>query len=244
MIGQRTYTNINCEWDGATYKMVSADWHETAGTVAACKGGDVAKEQMREQTKLQKEAFSLMKAQQQKVEAGVGKYLSGNQGFDPQQLAIMRAQFLNQMGKNYNSAGSNVRTALARRGSLNSSAPVGGDAVRGLSALEGSLASDTSSGLANIDLSNLSQALTNKFNAASLINGQAAQLTSPISSFGSGAASALEQYVKASNQGFTSAFANAFGGALGKGFGQGIVGGVGQIMPGSSGQSFQNQGGS
>jgi hypothetical protein len=232
MIGQRTYTNINCEWDGATYKMVSADWHETAGTVAACKGEGAAREQMKEQTKLQKEAFSLMKAQMAKVEGGVGKYLSGKEGFDPQQLAIMRAQFLNQMGKNYNSAGSNIRTALARRGSLDSSAPVGGDAVRGLSALEGSLASDTSSGLANIDLQNLSQALTNKFNAANLMNGQAATLTSPISSFGSGASNALNQYVQASNSGFGAAFMRTLGGGLGGGIAKGAIGAIGSVLPG------------
>lgn len=199
--------------------------------VSGGKGDGTAKDQLALQNKLQQQAFDLMQKRQSDVQGAVGKYMTGSEGFDPAQLATMRAQFLNQMGKNYQGAGANIRTALARRGSLDSSQPVGGDYTRGLASLEGGLASDTSSGLANIDLQNLQQALTNKFNASSLINGQAAQMTSPISTFGSGANNALAQYVTAANQGFGNAFTSAFGGALGKGLGSGLsagaVGGLG-----------------
>lgn len=206
-----------------------------AHPVSGGKGSGEAKKQLDLQNQLTQKAFDLMQARQNEVESGVGKYLSGNIGFDPQQLAEMRAQFLNQNALNYNQGAKNVMTALARRGSVSSDQPVGGDYTRGIASLEGAAASDRASGLANIDLANLQQALTNKFNAASLINGQAAQLTSPISSFNSGASNALNQYVYAANQGFGNAFMKSFGGALGAGIGAGVTGGIGGMMPGGSG---------
>lgn len=180
-------------------------------------GTGTSKDQLAQQNALQKQAFDLMQQRQNQVGGAVSKYMSGNVGFDPQQLALLKSQFLNNTAGQYQNAGANVRTALLRSGSSDGRAPVGGDYVRGISGLEGGLASTTASGMHNIDLQNLSQMLTNKFNAASLINGQAAQLTSPISSFGQGASSALDNYVKASNSGFGSAFSTAFGSALGKG---------------------------
>jgi hypothetical protein len=154
----------------------------------------------------------------------------------------MRAQFLNQNALNYNQAGKNIMLALKRRGSAPADAPVGGDYVRGLASLEGAAASDRSSGLANIDLSNLQQALINKFNAASLINGQAAQLTSPVSTFGSGANNALNQYVYAANQGFGNAFTSALGKGLGEGLGKIGTGAFGGVLK-SLGVPGQQQGG-
>lgn len=184
-------------------------------TVSGGKGDGTAQQQLDEQNKLQQQAFTAMQAQQKQVNDAVSPYLSGNIGFDPSQLASLRSQFLNQESQNYNQAGKNVRTALMQRGSLNSTQPVGGDYTRGIASLQGGLASDTAAGLTNINLQNLQQALTNKFNAASLVNGQSAQLTSPIASFGSGASNALDQYVFAANQGFGNSFTKAFGGALG-----------------------------
>src|SRR5207248_958676 len=110
-------------------------------------------------------------------------------------LAMLRTQFLNSTAQQYGQAGRNVRTALMRSGSLDSSVPAGGDAVRGIAGLEGAMANTTSQGLTGINLQNLQQALANRFNAASIVNRQAAQLTSPISTFGSGSSNALNQYV-------------------------------------------------
>jgi hypothetical protein len=219
----------------ATYDMATGillDWEgfEYEGPIAECKGEGTSKDQLNQQNALQKQAFDLMKGAQDKVSGSVGQYLTGNVGFDPEQLALLKSQFLNNIAKNYKTAGSNVRTALLRTGSA--SGPVGGDYTRGIAGLEGGLASDTSSGMANIDLQNLSQALTNKFNAASLINGQAAQMTSPIATFGSGASNALNQYVQASNSGFGATFMRGLGSGLGQGIGSGISGGLGGVLSG------------
>ena len=196
------------------------------GGVSGGKGEGHAQKQLDLQNQLQQKAFDLMQQRQEQVNSSVGKYLSGDVGFDPAQLATMKSQFLNQVAGNYNQGAKNVMTALARRGSISSSQPVGGDYARGIASLEGAQASDTASGLANIDLSNLQQAITNKFNAASLINGQSAQLTSPIATFGSGASNALNQYVQAANSGFGATFMRGLGGAIGQGLGTMATGGL------------------
>lgn len=204
---------------------------EKWGGVGGGKGTGNAQKQLDLQNKLTQQAFDLMQQRQNQVNSSVSKYMSGSgEGFDPAQLALMRSQFLNQNAQAYNQGAKNIRTALLRSGSSDGSNPMGGDAIRGLSGLQGAMASNLSGGLANIDLSNLQQALYNKFNAASLVNGQAAQLTSPISSFNSGASNALNAYIQAANQGFGNAFTTAFGGALGKGLGTGITGGIGNTM--------------
>jgi hypothetical protein len=204
-------------------------------------GSGTSKDQLKEQNALQKEAFTNMQGIQQSVRDALGKYMSGNVGFDPAQLAAMKSQFLNTTANQYQNAGSNLRTALLRTGSASSSMPAGGDFVRGVAGLEGGLASTTSSGLANIDLQDLSQALTNKFNAASVINGQAAQLASPISTFGAGASNALSNYVQSQQSTFGNMLARGFGSALGSGLGAGVSGGIGGVLsglPGAFGKGF------
>jgi hypothetical protein len=193
----------------------------------------VAQRQQKAELQMQKQSFDMLQQRQNQVGGAVGKYLSGNVGFDPQQLALMKSQFLNQNAAQYNQAGRATRTALLRSGSADSMTPAGGDYVRGISGLEGGMANNASSGIANINLQNLQQALNNKFNAASLINGQAAQLTSPISSFGQDASSALNSYITAANSGFGATlgrgFANGLGSAVGSGIGAFATGGFGSL---------------
>lgn len=194
---------------------------ENVLTVSGGKGADVAQQQLKEQNAMQQQAFNLMQQRQNQVSGAVSKYLSGDVGFDPQQLALMKSQFLNQNAAQYQQAGQNVRTALLRSGSANSSMPAGGDYVRGIAGLQGGMANNATSGIANINLQNLTQMLTNQFNAANLINGQAAQLTNPISSFGQGASSALSTYGQLANTGFGATLESSFGKALGNTLGGG-----------------------
>ena len=205
------------------------DWPEG---ISGGKGSDTAKQQLNLQNQLTKQQLDLENKRLDMVSSSVGKYLTGSEGFDPTQLAAMRSQFLNQITQSYNQAGKNVMTALARRGSISSTQPVGGDYARGIASLEGASASDRASGLANIDLSNLQQALTNRFNAASLMNGQAATLAGNVGTFNSGANSALNSYITAANSGFGAAFTQALGGTLGKGIGTIATGGVGGALSG------------
>ena len=189
----------------------------------------VAQRQQKQELAMQQQSFDMMQQRQNQVGSAVGKYLSGNIGYDPQQLALMKSQFLNQNAAQYQQAGAATRTALLRSGSANGTGPVGGDYVRGIAGLQGGMANNASSGIANINLQNLQQALNNKFNAASLINGQAAQLTTPISSFGQDASSALNSYNTAANSSFGATLGKSFAGTIGQGAGFAALGALGGL---------------
>lgn len=215
-------------WDGTRYVLDYADWQRWDSTLALCKGEDVAKKQMEEQTKLQKEAFAYQKGILDKIQAAFGKYITGaGEGFDPAQLSLMTSKFLDENAQTFNDAGTNVRSALAARGSYGGDMPVGGDFSRMMGTLEAAKATSQSSGVRDIRLADLVQAITNRFNAGSLMSGNAATLNSPIASFGSGASDALTNYIKAANSGFGAMFMQSLGKALGGGLGNIAIGGIG-----------------
>lgn len=104
---------------------------------------------------------------------------------------------------------------------------MGGDYTRGMSGLFGSEAQSLAGGMNSIRMQNALQALNNKFQASNVLSGNAAALSSPISTFGSGASNALNQYMQAANSGFGASFMRGFGGALGAGLGGLATGGIG-----------------
>lgn len=195
-------------------------------------GTGTSKDQLVLQNKQQQDALDQQKAIRDQVMGGVGKYLNGTVGFDPQQLAIMQSQFLNQNTANFNQAGSAVKSALASRGAGGGDLPVGGDYTRGIATLEGAKANSQSQGILGTNLANLQQALSNQFNAASVANGQSAQIGQNIGTFGSGANNALNQYVSASQNGFLQQFTKGIGSSLGQGLGAIATGGVGTALGG------------
>ena len=197
-------------------------------------GTGTSKDQLAEQNKLQQQALDQQKAIRDQIMGSIGKYLSGNVGFDPQQLAIMQSQFLNQNTNNFNQAGSAVRSALASRGAGGGDIPVGGDYVRGIASLEGAKANSQSQGILGTNLANLQQALNNQFNAASVASGQSAQIGQNIGVFGQGANNALNQYVQASQSGFMNQFGKGLGSALGAGIGDIATAGIGSSLGGLS----------
>lgn len=207
----------------ATGEVLRESFFEYSGPVALCKdhGQDVANQQRQQELNMQTQAFNKQMAQLDKLNSDFGKYTQGaGQGYDPAQLAAMRSQALDQNALAYNGAGAGVRSALAARGSAGGDAPVGGDYTRGIASLEGAAASDRASTLTNIDLSNLQQALTNKFNAGSILSGNAATLNGTQGVAGQGASSALGQYVAAKS---IPGFGEQFSGALAKGLGSGVA---------------------
>jgi hypothetical protein len=188
--------------------------------------GDAAR-QRKDELNMQKQAFQTqmdMLAQQRQA---FSKYQQGNVGFDPMQLALMRSQALSGNAGAFNSAGQQVRSALAARGSGAGNLPVGGDYTRGIAGLMGAKAQDISGQLANINLQNAQQALANKFNAGNLLSGGMASTVGTQGVAGQGASSALNTQLQAANSGFLHTFTNAFGQALGSGLGGGITGGLG-----------------
>src|SRR5262249_20215637 len=154
------------------------------------------KDQLKLQNQLVQQQLDQQNAIRSQIMGSVGKYLSGpGEGFDPQQLAIMQSQFLDQNAAAGRQAGQNVIGQLAARGAAGGNLPVGGDFTRSLEGLQGAIATSQSQGILGTNLANLQQALTNRFNAASVASGQGAQLGNNIGVFNSGANNALNQYM-------------------------------------------------
>lgn len=179
------------------------------------KGADTAKAQLDAQNKAQADAAAQQKAIRDQVMQSVSKYMTGpGEGFDPEQLALMTSQFLNQNTANFNSATEEVLAGLRSRGGGGGDMPAGGELGRSLSALDAARATSQSQGVLGINIQNLQQALTNRFNAASVASGQSAQLGQDIGIYGQGANNSLDQYIKAKNApGFLSSFGTALGSA-------------------------------
>lgn len=194
-------------------------------------GTGTSKSQLDLNNKNTADALAQQKAIRDGIMSSTSQYTTGaGQGYDPAQFSAMMSQFLNSNSATYNQAGSAVTSALASRGAGTGQLPVGGDYTRGLEDLVGAKANSQSQGILSGNISNLQQALTNKFNALSVQSGQSAQLGSNVSTFNNGANNSLDQYVKASNTGFTASLENGLGAGLGstvgKAFGAGISGGV------------------
>ena len=196
------------------------------------KGTGVAQKQLDEQNRLQQQAIDQQKAIRDQIMATTSKYTEGaGQGFDPQQLALMQSQFLNQNSANFNQAGGSVMASLRARGVAGGDAPGGGDLTRGLESLQGARASSQSQGILGTNIADLQQALTNKFNALSVDAGQSAQLGSNISTFGQGANNSLDQYIKAANSpGFLQSLATSLAGGVGGGLGAMATGGLSDMF--------------
>lgn len=221
----RIYTKL--VWDIETMALLEAVAEDYSGPLEIAKGADEANNQRKEQLDLQKQQLAMQNSTLNTIKGGVGKYLTGDIGFSPAEMAMLSSQFLNNNSQDFASAGSAVRDALASKGMGTGALPVGGTYTRGLSGLLGAQASQHGAGLLNLGISDAQQALTNKFNAASVLNGSAATLGSNVSTFGQGASSALGDYIKAANQSFGGMFMNSLGGALGAGLGNAAVGGLG-----------------
>lgn len=190
-------------------------------------GTGTSKDQLALNNKNTADQLAQQKAIRDQIMSATSQYTTGaGQGYDPSQFAAMMSQFLNSNSASYNQAGSAVTSALAARGAGNGQLPVGGDYTQGLEALQGAKANSQSQGILSGNISNLQQAMTNKFNSLSLQSGQAAQLGSNVATFNNGANNALGDYVKASNSGFTTALDQGLGSSLGKAFGSGISGGI------------------
>lgn len=190
-------------------------------------GTGTSKDQLKLENKRTDEAIAQQKAIRDQILNATKQYTTGGgQGYDPAQFAAMISQFMNQNSQNFNQAGGQVRAALAARGAGGGDMPVGGDFTRGISSLEGAKASSQSQGILGANISNLQQAISNRFNALNVQSGQSAQVGQNIGTFNYGASNALDQYVRASNSGFL----NSFGTNLGSGFAAGITGGIGNSI--------------
>lgn len=202
--------------------------------VSGGKGSDTAKKQMDQQNALQQQAFDMQKQQLAQLSGAFGKYTTGDIGLSPELKAAMQTQFMNQTAGQYGQASEAVKNSIMAHGGSGQT-PMSGQDISGLVGLEGARANTLSQGLLGLNITDAQQALTNKFNAGSLLSGNAATLSSPISTFGSGASNALNQYITAANSGFGAAFMKSLGGSLGAGVGGIATGGLGALGNAASG---------
>lgn len=217
----------------------AGNWAETVEqylaegrSVSGGKGAQKADDQRKQELDMQQKAFDMQKKQLDDLKSAFSKYTTQNIGFDPAQYAAMQTQAMNQNTSTFGSAGNQVRSALLARGSGGGNLPVGGDYVRGISGLMGAQASDLSGNLNSLRIQNAQQALTNRFNAGSLLSGNAATLTGTQGVAGAGASSALGDYIKAKNSGFLQSFASGLGSGLSGGLSAGLTGGIGTAFKG------------
>lgn len=216
--------------DIATLEVIERESCNWFGEVHFCKGSETADSQRKQELAMQQQAFDVQQKQLAFLNDKLSPYLTGEgQGFTNQQNAQLQSQFLNNNALQFNAAGQNVRQALAARGGGLGDAPVSGDYARGLEGLFSAGASSQAAGLQNLGLANAQQALANKFNAASVLSGNAATLNGAQSVAGSGASSALQSYITAKNSGLLQSFVGALGQGIGGGLGAFATGGLGSL---------------
>lgn len=202
-------------WGGESYPIYDGEM----------KGADTAQSQLNSQNAIAQQQLALQQQVLGQVQGPMSQYLKNNIGFTPEQMANLRSQFLNSQSTDFGSAQSQVKQALLQRGEGGGQNPLSGSAVNDIAALSGLQASSTSAGLRDINLANIQQALSNRFNAAGILMGVGGQYGNNFASANSGASNALNSYITGINAntpmglatGFASGFGQGLGGALGKG---------------------------
>lgn len=165
------------------------------------------------------------------VQTSLFPYLSGTQGFTPQQLSILNSQALDQSAQRGNQATIAANASVNARGD-NGLTPMSGVGANTYGNLQAAKAGDLSSSLQNVGLNNAQQALANQFNANSVISGNAQTLAGNVGTYGSGAAGALNAVTTAQQGGFLNNFTKALGQGLGGAAGTYLSGGAGNLTSG------------
>lgn len=180
--------------------------------------------QLNSQNQLQQQQQASQNALLQQNNAALSPYLTGNQGFTPQQMAALNSQALDQNALRFNQGTQQANAQLAARGEGLGNTPGSGIAATGYGNLQAAKAGDLADALRTVTLNDAQQGLANKFNAASVLSGNAQTYAGNVGTYGSGASNALGQLTQAQGQSFGNNFAKGLGGALG-GAAAGGVGG-------------------
>ena len=178
--------------------------------------------QLNSQNQLQAQQQASQNQLLQQNNTALSPYLTGNQGFTPQQMAALNSQALDQNALRYNGATQQANSQLQARGEGMGNTPGSGVAATGYGNLQAAKAGDLADSLRTVTLNNAQQGLANKFNAASVLSGNAQTYAGNVGTYGSGASSALNNLTTA--QGNT--FGTQFGKALGSGLGGAAASGI------------------
>lgn len=218
----KVYNRIS--WD-AEGNVVEEDSYEYSGEVAECKGDTKQQTQQLDlQNSLQQQQLNQQNATLDSVKNSLAPYLGGTQGFSPALLSALNSQALDQNASQYNSAGNQVRQALLARGETGQTG-LSGTGVAGIAGLLSGKASDAANALRTNQIASAQQALTNQFNANSILSGNANTLAGNVGTFGGGASSALSNLTQkqiADQQ-------NSFLANLSRGLGAGLGGGIASL---------------
>ena len=178
------------------------------------------KSQLNSQNQLQAQQQAAQNQLLQQNNTALSPYLTGNQGFTPEQMAALNSQALDQNALRYNQGTQQANAQLAARGEGLGNTPGSGN-------LQAAKAGDLADALRTVTLNNAQQGLTNKFNAASVLSGNAQTYAGNVGTYGSGASNALSNLTQAQGNSFSSKFGQGLGSGLGSAVSKGIAGTVG-----------------
>lgn len=184
------------------------------------------KQQLSDQNAAQAAAQAAQTATLKQVNDSVSPYLSGNQGFTPQQMAAMNSMAIDQNAQQYNGAGNQLRASLQARGD-NGQTPISGTGVSGIAGLLSGKASDLANSLRTNTLNNAQQGLTNQFNANAILAGTAQTQAGNVNTYGAGANNSLNNVTQAQSNSGLNKFLGGLGSGLGSGISAGLTGGLG-----------------
>ena len=185
------------------------------------------KSQLNSQNQLQAQQQAAQNQLLQQNNTALSPYLTGNQGFTPEQMAALNSQALDQNALRYNQGTQQANAQLAARGEGLGNTPGSGVAATGYGNLQAAKAGDLADALRTVTLNNAQQGLTNKFNAASVLSGNAQTYAANVGTYGSGASNALSNLTQAQGNSFSSKFGQSLGSGLGSAVSKGIAGTVG-----------------
>lgn len=186
--------------------------------------------QLSTQNDLQQQQQASQNQLLQQNNAALSPYLTGNQGFTPQQMAALNSQALDQNAQKYDQATQETNANLAARGEGIGATPGSGVQATGYGNLQAAKAGDLSDALRTVTLNNAQQGLANKFNAASVLSGNAQTYAGNVGTYGSGGSNALNALTGAQANGFQAQFGKAVGSGLGSAASDAASGYLGGIV--------------
>lgn len=183
--------------------------------------------QLSSQNQLQQQQQQAENQLLQQNNTAFSPYLTGNMGFTPQQLAALNSQALDQNALRFNGATQQANAQLAARGEGQGNTPGSGVQATGYGNLQAAKAGDLADSLRTVTLNNAQQGLANKFNAGSLLSGNAQTYAGNVGTYGSGASNALNALTGAQANGFQAQFGKTLGAGLGNAVANGAAGALG-----------------
>lgn len=197
--------------------------------------------QLNSNNQMQQQQLASQNALLSQNNAALSPYLTGNQGFTPQQMAALNSQALDQNALRYNQATQQTNSTLAARGEGLGNTPGSGVAATGYGNLQASKAGDLADSLRTVTLNDAQQGLANKFNAASVLSGNAQTYAGNVGTYGAGANAALGDLTQAQSNTWQSQFGKALGQVAGGAAGA-FTGGAGAQAFGSLGTAVSKVG--